>query len=100
VITSVRDTSDAIAAANDSRFGLGAAAWSRDEKEIRRFARELEAGSVFVNGMVASDARFPFGGVKKSGYGRELSAFGMHEFVNVKTVRIRGAATASESATE
>jgi succinate-semialdehyde dehydrogenase/glutarate-semialdehyde dehydrogenase len=100
VITSVRDTSDAIAAANDSRFGLGAAAWSRDEKEIRRFARELEAGSVFVNGMVASDARFPFGGVKKSGYGRELSAFGMHEFVNVKTVRIRGVATSSGSATE
>jgi succinate-semialdehyde dehydrogenase/glutarate-semialdehyde dehydrogenase len=100
VITSVRDTSDAIAAANDSRFGLGASAWSRDEKEIRRFARELEAGSVFVNGMVASDARFPFGGVKKSGYGRELSAFGMHEFVNVKTVRIRGAAAASESSTE
>jgi succinate-semialdehyde dehydrogenase/glutarate-semialdehyde dehydrogenase len=100
VITSVRDTSDAIAAANDSRFGLGAAAWSRDEKEIRRFARELEAGSVFVNGMVASDARFPFGGVKKSGYGRELSAFGMHEFVNVKTVRIRGAAAASGSTTE
>jgi len=100
VITSVRDTSDAIAAANDSRFGLGAAAWSRDEKEIRRFARELDAGSVFVNGMVASDARFPFGGVKKSGYGRELAAFGMHEFVNVKTVRIRGAAAASGSTTE
>jgi succinate-semialdehyde dehydrogenase/glutarate-semialdehyde dehydrogenase len=90
VITSVRDTSDAIAAANASRFGLGAAAWTRDGNEIQRFARELDAGSVFVNGMVASDARFPFGGVKKSGYGRELSAFGMHEFVNVKTVRIRG----------
>jgi succinate-semialdehyde dehydrogenase / glutarate-semialdehyde dehydrogenase len=100
VITSVRDTSDAIDAANDSRFGLGAAAWTRDEAEIRRFARELDAGSVFLNGMVASDARFPFGGVKKSGYGRELSAFGMHEFVNVKTVRIRGGAAAPDSATE
>src|SRR5215831_7139288 len=99
VITSVRDTSDAIAAANDSRFGLGAAAWTRDEEQIRRFARELESGSVFVNGMVASDARFPFGGVKKSGYGRELSAFGMHEFVNVKTVRIRGASAAHAGST-
>jgi len=99
VITSVRDTSDAIAAANDSRFGLGAAAWTRDEEQIQRFARELEAGSVFVNGMVASDARFPFGGVKKSGYGRELSAFGMHEFVNVKTVRIRGASAARSGST-
>ncbi len=101
VITSVRDTSDAIAVANETRFGLGAAAWTRNDEEIQRFARELDAGSVFINGMVASDARFPFGGVKKSGYGRELSAFGMREFVNVKTVRIRGAgAPAPKSAIE
>ncbi len=100
VITSVRDTSDAIAVANETRFGLGAAAWTKNDEEIRRFARELDAGSVFINGMVASDARFPFGGVKKSGYGRELSAFGMREFVNVKTVRIRGAAGAAKSTTE
>ncbi|HEY1883690.1 MAG TPA: aldehyde dehydrogenase family protein, partial [Candidatus Cybelea sp.] len=78
----------AISLANDSRFGLGANIWSRDVALAEQLAARMEAGSVFINGMVTSDPRLPFGGIKKSGYGRELSAFGIHEFVNVQTVWI------------
>src|SRR5438094_397551 len=86
VLVQAKDTDAAIALANDTIYGLGANLWTRDLARAQVLASRIEAGPVFINGMVASDPRLPFGGVKQSGYGRELSDFGIHEFVNIRTV--------------
>ena len=83
-----QDETDAIRLANDSQFGLGASLWTQDRQRVERLVREIEAGCVFVNELVKSDPRLPFGGVKRSGYGRELSEYGIREFMNIKSVWI------------
>ena len=96
-IVRARGLEDAIALANDSNYGLGGNLWSGDIERAQHVAARLETGGVFINGMTASDPRLPFGGVKRSGYGRELSSFGIHEFVNIQTVWIGPAKDASKA---
>jgi acyl-CoA reductase-like NAD-dependent aldehyde dehydrogenase len=85
-VVRVRDAEEAIAVANASSYGLGGNLWTSDIERGKQLARRIESGSVFINGMTASDPRLPFGGVKRSGYGRELSSFGIREFVNIQTI--------------
>lgn len=87
-VITVKDEEEAIQMANSSRYGLGASVWTRDKERGERVAREIESGCVFVNSLMRSDQRLPFGGIKKSGYGRELSELGIKEFVNAKTIYV------------
>jgi len=85
----VNDETQALSVANSTRFGLGGSIWTQDSERGKKLARQLQSGAVFINGLVKSDPRLPFGGIKASGYGRELSYYGMHEFINHKTLWVR-----------
>ena len=87
-VITVKTIDEAVQMANASRYGLGASVWTEDLKKGEQVARLVESGSVFVNSLMRSDARLPFGGIKKSGYGRELSLAGIREFVNTKTISL------------
>ena len=89
IVIRAKDEDDALRIANDNRYGLGGSVWTKDLQKGDQFARRLQVGAGFVNGMVKSDPRLPFGGIKASGYGRELSVLGIREFVNAKTVWIK-----------
>ena len=88
-VIKVKDEEEAIKVANDTKFGLGASLWTNDMNKAKELAGKIDSGSVFINGMVKSDPRLPFGGVKFSGFGRELSHYGIKEFVNIKTVWVK-----------
>jgi succinate-semialdehyde dehydrogenase/glutarate-semialdehyde dehydrogenase len=89
IVIRARDEADALRIANESEFGLGGSVWTSDMARGERVARQVQSGCTFVNGFVKSDPRLPFGGIKRSGYGRELSSHGIHEFVNAKTIWIK-----------
>jgi succinate-semialdehyde dehydrogenase/glutarate-semialdehyde dehydrogenase len=97
-VISARDEGDAVGLANHSNFGLGASLWTEDRRRAERIVRDIDAGCVFVNGLVKSDPRLPFGGVKRSGYGRELAEYGIREFVNIKSVWMAEAGALREEA--
>jgi succinate-semialdehyde dehydrogenase/glutarate-semialdehyde dehydrogenase len=88
-LITAKNEQEAIQLANHPTFGLGAALWTRDIEKATRLATQIESGNVYINDMVHSDARLPFGGIKQSGYGRELAAEGAHEFLNIKTVYVK-----------